>query len=98
MIFFKFIIGSNNYNNYKETYTTHHNLHITTTKITVCHLQKKKTLTASGVTLGYKDRHYREYTDYKKYTDYKTIIITKTKKKRTIESLHLLWYDCWSTV
>ena len=57
--------------------------------------EKRLKLTASGVTFGYIDRHYREWY---RYIDYKTIIITKTKKKGTIESLHFLWNDCWSTV
>ena len=48
---------------------------------------KKDKLTASGVILGYIDRHYRE--QYK-YTDYKTTIITKTKKQKV--------YTCCGTI
>ena len=52
--------------------------------------EKKDKLTASGATLGYIDRHYRE--QYK-YIDYKIIIITKTKKKEQQKV-----YTCCGTI
>ena len=66
-----FIIGSNNY---KETYTTKravYEVRMYASQSTYYYIQqklqyatyrkkKRLKLTASGVTLGYKDRHYRE--------------------------------------
>ena len=51
--------------------------------------KKRLKLTASGATLGYIDRHYRE--QYK-YIDYKTII-TKTKKREQQKV-----YTCCGTI
>ena len=68
-----FFIGSNNYNNYIETHTTKkavNEVRIYASQSTYYYIQqnllyatyreKRLKLTASGVTLGYTDRHYRE--------------------------------------